>query len=132
MNITYLLCGALAGGLVHGLFSTVAGRRWVRVHRGGYQLQGGCLQGANAKSVDIYSGVEGCLVAGAPFRSKEMFVAGYVVPACFHVLMDYVWSYGANFDQPIMLNENGVTGQISVQDRWITSYMKVARKENLN
>jgi len=35
----------------------------------------------------------------------------------FKVVVDCIWSYGTNLDKAIMLDENGVTGQVSMDDR---------------
>ena len=55
------------------------------------------------------------------------------LPASFDILVYDVWCDGSNFDKAIVLNENGVTSEISMKNRWITSSMKIIESwENLS
>ena len=54
-----------------------------------------------------------------------MTIADNVVPACFHVLMDDIWSDRSNLDQAVMLDENCVASQVTMQDWRITCTMQV-------
>ena len=61
-----------------------------------------------------------------------MTVADNVVPACFHVLMDDIWSDRSNLDQAVMLDENCVASQVTMQDWRITCTMQVTEKKRKN
>ena len=57
----------------------------------------------------------------------------HTLPASFDILVYDVWCHGSNFDKAIVLNENGVTSEISMKNRWITSSMKIIESwENLS
>ena len=52
-----------------------------------------------------------------------MFVAGDVVSASFNILGNDVRRHGSDLDKAVMLDENRVASEITMEDRWITSGM---------
>ena len=57
-----------------------------------------------------------------------MLVPGNIVPASFDILVNDVRCHGPNFNETIVLNENCVTSEISMENRGITCSVKIAAK----
>ena len=54
----------------------------------------------------------------------------FLFPACFDMMIDSFRSHATDLNESIVLNENRITGQISVDDRWVTR-VKIAVVEKI-
>ncbi len=107
----------------------------LRLGRSGHKLEGGRLQGADAEGVDVDGRVDGAGAGGGvdrtPLGGQVVAVADDAVPASLDVLVDDVGRDGPDLDEAIVLDENRLTGEVAVEDRWITCHMKVAKNRTL-
>ena len=56
-----------------------------------------------------------------------MTVTNNIVSAGLDILVDDIRSHRSDFNQAIMLNENGIARQIAMKNWWITSNVKVTK-----
>ena len=74
----------------------------------------------------LFKSIWACCEIG--IGSIQVLVPMDIKSRSFDILVNYVRCHGPNFDETIVLNENCVTSEISMENRGITCSVKIAAK----